>query len=531
MKYLEKIVDMDEHEIHAIDPLLAIYQESGAFDKYVAMLRKKIATIDSDSAKFDAYIQIAVTSEQKLDDAAAAVDAYRAALEIRKDASVYAALESIFKSHKQYEELDALYAAQIEEACGGSDQAALLIKRADIARDEFHKDSQAIDLLNAALKADPANDAAFAALDDLYTKTKDFAALCDLLKAKKAVTASNDDIITINIRIAKIAAIHLGDQDKAVESLKDVLERQPKNIEAIDSLIEIYEKQKAYDDAFATIQKKLACLETKEEQADLYCHLAELLKAAGKTTEQIEATYGAALKLNPRNDKAMSALFDLAKKTNDTGKQLALLNVKADIQDTVEARNEILLSIADIAGADPAFAKEAAAALAKIYADKKDDIDLGEKLVNAYIKAGDSASAAPVLEGIIASLVESKQNKRLPPFYSLKGRMLKLSGDIAGARAAFEEANAIDKNNIPNNLELGILLYEAGEYDASLKIMQTLLLHQMNVKDKEVKTNIFYYLGMLRVKTNDPKRAKDMFNRALGVDPNHAPTKEAMAAL
>ena len=75
------------------------------------------------------------------------------------------------------------------------------------------------------------------------------------------------------------------------------------------------------------------------------------------------------------------------------------------------------------------------------------------------------------------------------------------------------------------------LMYEAPDYEASLKIMQTLLLHQMNVKDKEVKTNIFYYLGMLRVKTNDPERAKDMFNRALSVDANHAPTKEALASL
>ena len=162
---------------------------------------------------------------------------------------------------------------------------------------------------------------------------------------------------------------------------------------------------------------------------------------------------------------------------------------------------------------------------------RPDDIDVSEKLVNAYIKADDFAAAKPILDGIIDSLTESKQTKKLPPFYSLKGRMLKMSGDLDGARQAFEAANAIDKNNIPNNLELGIMLFESGDYDAALKIMQTLLLHQMNVKDKEVKTNIFYYLGMLRVKTNDPKRAKDMFNRALGVDPNHAPTKAALAEL
>jgi Tfp pilus assembly protein PilF len=109
--------------------------------------------------------------------------------------------------------------------------------------------------------------------------------------------------------------------------------------------------------------------------------------------------------------------------------------------------------------------------------------------------------------------------------------MLKQNGDISGAREAFEAASAIDKNNIANNLELGILLYEAGEYEAAGAALNKLLLHQMNIKDKNTKVKIFYYLGMYRMKTNEPKRAKDMFTRALSVDPNHAPTKEALASL
>ena len=61
--------------------------------------------------------------------------------------------------------------------------------------------------------------------------------------------------------------------------------------------------------------------------------------------------------------------------------------------------------------------------------------------------------------------------------------------------------------------------------------MNTLLLHQMNIKDKELKLKIFYYLGMNRLKLNEPKRAKDMFTRALSVDPNHEPSKAALASI
>ena len=279
------------------------------------------------------------------------------------------------------------------------------------------------------------------------------------------------------------------------------------------------------------LKKKEHNVHTNEEKSDVYCHVARLIKKGNWDVSQVEGAYNAALTLNPKNGVALNELLNIAKESNDIGKQLKLLNVCANNIEDVEEQNKLYLSIADLADKHEGFAKQAAKALEKVYDKKPDDAELAERLINTYINADMNDKAFPILDSIIKNLTETKQNKRLPPFYSIKGRMLKKSGDVAGARAAFEAASAIDKNNIPNNLELGILLYEEGNYDASLKIMQTLLLHQMNVKDKDIKTNIFYYLGMLRVKTNDPKRAKDMFTRALGVNPNHEPTKEALASL
>ena len=367
--------------------------------------------------------------------------------------------------------------------------------------------------------------------DHKYRDQHGFQDLYDLLVEQKEKATSEDLILTFNIRIAKLAATHLGDTDKAIESLKEVLATRSDNMEAINSLIDIYEQQKSYDLALMMLKKKENNVHTNEEKSEVYCHVARLIQKGNWDISQVENSYNAALTLNPKNETALKALFDIAKEAGNIGKQIKLLNVRANNADDADEKNKIYMSIADLADANEGYAKESAEALAKVYETKQDDAELAERLINTYIKADMIDQAVPVLDSIIKNLSDAKQNKRLPPFYSIKGRMLKKSGDLLGARAAFEAAAAIDKNNIPNNLELGILLYEEENYDASLKIMQTLLLHQMNVKDKDIKTNIFYYLGMLRVKTNDPKRAKDMFTRALGVNPNHEPTKEALASL
>ncbi|MBQ9396840.1 MAG: hypothetical protein IJU23_15165 [Proteobacteria bacterium] len=529
--YLEKIVELDDHEMGAINPLLVLYEEAGKFDKYAELINKKLLNLDSDDERFNTYVKLAEVSNAKLDDPAAAIEAYQNALNIRHEKDVYVALEGIFEKHEQYQELDELYMSWLDSVSDNSVRAELYIKRSNIADKQFHDDMQAIDLLKDALNADPTNAAAFNGLDAIYSRNENFQDLYDLLVEQKEKATSEDLILTFNIRIAKLAATHLGDTDKAIESLKEVLATRSDNMEAINSLIDIYEQQKSYDLALMMLKKKENNVHTNEEKSEVYCHVARLIQKGNWDISQVENSYNAALTLNPKNETALKALFDIAKEAGNIGKQIKLLNVRANNADDADEKNKIYMSIADLADANEGYAKESAEALAKVYETKQDDAELAERLINTYIKADMIDQAVPVLDSIIKNLSDAKQNKRLPPFYSIKGRMLKKSGDLLGARAAFEAAAAIDKNNIPNNLELGILLYEEENYDASLKIMQTLLLHQMNVKDKDIKTNIFYYLGMLRVKTNDPKRAKDMFTRALGVNPNHEPTKEALASL
>ena len=530
-EFLEKIVEIDDTDLNAIEPLAVLYTEAGAYDKYVDLLNKKLLSAKDPQTRFDICMTIAKTADEKLNDVAAAVEAYNEAKSIRCTPEILAALERIYESHEQYQELDDLYLMQIDDAQSAAQKSALKVKRARIAEVHFQDEMAAIDLLKDALSDDPANADAFGGLDRLYSKNGEFQELYDLIKEQKDAAADDNLKLLFNIRMAKLAAAHLGDADAAIQSLKDVLQVQSDNAEALDSLIDIYEQQKSYDLALSTLQAKLKTVAAPKDEAPIYCHVARIVRKANWEIEKIAKSYQVALERDPECEEALTELMAIADNSGDIQAKLQLLSHKAKLQKDDEGKIAVFEQIVETASKAPEFVKVVAIALQQIHDLRPDDMEISEKLVNACIKADDFASAKPILDGIIQTLTDTKQTKKLPPFYSLKGRMLKMSGDSDGARKAFEAANAIDKNNIPNNLELGIMLYESGDYEASLKIMQTLLLHQMNVKDKEVKTNIFYYLGMLRMKTNDPKRAKDMFNRALGVDPNHAPTKAALAEL
>ena len=528
--YLEDILKIDGGQIKAIEPLLGIYKDAEMYREYADLLDKKIGCLEDDDAKFDTYLKIAETSRDMLQDHERAISAYRSALDMRYDRGVCDALEAIFASRKMYSELDALYALEIEKAAPGSARAALKVRRAENALQGLKKQTDAVSLLKEALADDPENAAAFDMLDEIYTTGKDHQALYDLVMSQKSSTKSPDKILSCNIRLAKIAA-DLGRPEDAISALNDVLKLQPRNLEALNSAIAIHVQQKDYDHALEKLKGKLECMNTDAEKAEVYCEVARTLETANWGKAQVRQSYETALKADPRCETALKALYDMAEADGDKRGQLDVLRRRADNETDEAAKLDALLKVADKAEEDDSCADIAASVLSVIYSAKKDDVDLCERLIKAYLRANDTDSARPLLDSMITTLSESKQTKRLPPFYCLKGRMLKQAGDMAGAREAFEAANAIDKNNIANNLELGILLYEDGKYEEAGKVMNTLLLHQMNIKDKELKLKIFYYLGMNRLKLNEPKRAKDMFTRALGVDPNHEPSKAALASI
>ncbi len=530
IEFYEKINAIDDTDLNAIDPLLKLYADKDMNDKYVDLLNRKLVAVSDDDAQLDIYLTLAKAYDEKLDDPSSAIDNYRNALNIKASDNVYDALEALYAKTEAFQDLDDLLLEQFSKVDNDKARAEILIKRAHIAADKFGDSYQAVEYLKEAMNTDPSNTNAFAELDKLYSAEGNYQELLDLLKEQLDKASSVADKTSINIRIANLAATHLNDADTAIDSLKNVLADDPANLDALTTLISIYEQQNDYDLAMASLKRKLE-LVPAEQKADVCCELAKLAQKANWSSEQVAECYEQALSFDKKNTVALDALMNIAKASKNVAKQLQLLNVKAENEDDQNARIDIYNDIAKTAADELKDYAVAADALAKIYAIKSDDIDLAANLVNTYLMADDVDHAAPILNDIIDKLTAAKQNKKLPPFLSIKGKMLKKQGDLEAARAAFEQAYNMDKNNIENSLEYGIMLYDAEKYDDSLKIMQGLLLHQMNIKDKETKVRIFYYLGMLRVKTNDPKRAKDMFTRALGVDPNHAPTKEAMAQL
>ncbi|MCB9550723.1 MAG: tetratricopeptide repeat protein [Myxococcales bacterium] len=193
------------------------------------------------------------------------------------------------------------------------------------------------------------------------------------------------------------------------------------------------------------------------------------------------------------------------------------------------ARVALLIEIADLRQS-AGDANGAVVALEEAYRLAPDDLKVADRLLEGYFAAGRHADAEPVLVSIIETLKAARRYKELFTYNYRMGCVAEERGDEAAALDYFTQCFEYDATYVPNLVKLGHLHYRRQDWDQALKIFQTVLLHQMKL-DAAGRVDVFYHLGQIRLALGDDRKAKDMFRRALGLDPDHAPSKAAMDSL
>jgi len=209
---------------------------------------------------------------------------------------------------------------------------------------------------------------------------------------------------------------------------------------------------------------------------------------------------------------------------------LALIG-RGAIAATVTERSEAFREASGVAWEKLRDAARAVDAIARARRLLPEDTALCEAQLALLAEAGMFEEAEALLPGYDALLERNGQgaDRHRVPF--LRGQWLLARGELAAARAVLDESFEMNGTSIPTILALGALLRQLGEREESLRVLQTGLLYQHSIQDPAVKVELFCLLGHLRTDVGDPRRAREMFSRALAVDSEHAESLEALKQL
>ncbi|MFN0253619.1 MAG: tetratricopeptide repeat protein [Kofleriaceae bacterium] len=283
----------------------------------------------------------------RLADAPTAERAWLTVLEVEPDAAdAFDALANAYRIEQRYQDLRALLERRVGITLDDRARLAALLEIATLDEDVLGQPAKATEAHRRVLELDPSYMASYSALDRLYTGAAQWKELEELLArqgdyiatgpAARGVVAisptggvvTSGDTVELVYRRAALFAHKLGDANRAVDLLEDVVNRRKGHADARELLEELlsnkgvaqrvarileplYESEKLWKDLVGVLRVQYE-KSTGTESVELLSRIATIEEAELAGAPKAFEAWLAVLKLDPAHERARQELSRLA---------------------------------------------------------------------------------------------------------------------------------------------------------------------------------------------------------------------------
>ena len=200
------------------------------------LVEAALAEIESDERTVQLLKRLASIYELRLDGPGMAVDAYRRALTVRPDdTSILHALARLFSIGQQWNELLEIYQQELSYTDDAAAYLEIQFKIAQLLEDLLGEPKAAIEVYRDILDANEAEVESLKALARLYAAEDMHTELAEIYEIQLA-HADDTTAVRIQIRLAELRDLKLGEGEQALSIYRSVLENDPRNVDALRAM-------------------------------------------------------------------------------------------------------------------------------------------------------------------------------------------------------------------------------------------------------------------------------------------------------
>lgn len=263
------------------------------------------------------------------------INTYNAILSV--DASNDEALNALaekYEAMSRWNDLIGILARQAESNEDVDQRKALLRRIADLWMDKFTNPNKAIEPLEQILEFDPGDTEALAMLKDIYQRRRNWRGLLGLYDRELELLPADQRRPQL-LEMAELAQKRLGDPKAAIGAWNRLLETDTHDIEAIEALTQLYEREKRYPALAEMLQRRLE-MSTDAEALPILERLGALWGDRIESTSKAIEIWNRVLDVQPGHSKAMRVLRDLYATAGDWTQLEALFSEQGNWPDFIE---------------------------------------------------------------------------------------------------------------------------------------------------------------------------------------------------
>jgi lipopolysaccharide biosynthesis regulator YciM len=522
-----------------LEKLCTLYESAGQFEDLYRVLTLQLDQArEHEPEQISSFqLRLGQLAWHQLDDSDRAIPHLNEALysEATHDAA-QAELATLYEQRAQWPALVELLLAQLPLTVSDELRLELSLKGARIAEENLEDPSAAIALYEEARQASPADKDTAEALYQLLAQTGRWSDLLAHLEADMGRYADDKQTqVAIALRIAKMAVNReqLAQTALGRHYLNLALNLDPGNVAAARLLARLNVENGEHDSALDLLGRVLAATTESNNKVALLVQRGEIYLETLEREEDAAKDFTAAFQLDETNTDVIDRLADLLTRRQAWSELITMYQKLAKSLTDVQDRVDIALKVAGLVEEHDLPRDQLIRILEDTLATEPPyplNTQLILKVIAAHRDAGDLGAASAYVEKGLAD-PEGAENKTFQAelcYY--KGRIAQTAKRPDEALAAHQVCYDLDSGHVLNLLALSHLLYEAKRWDEAVKVLQVALLKQSELTTQQ-KVDVYYMMGMAWVQKGDRRRARDMFNRVLGLDRDHGPTLNALESL
>lgn len=399
-------------------------------------------------------------------------------------------LERIYASSGKSRELADVLRMQVKLEDEREARAALLARLGDLSETVLGDDAGAIEAWKLRLEDDPGDEGALTALDRLYERAGQHAALVEILRARERGAADAQMRREIMLRLARTLAEKVGDVPEALLAYRAVLDDFGAEVSVLKALATLYAGAERWTDLAETLEAELGIATEPDHRLDLLARLGDVRRLHLDEVPMALDAYRQALTLEPGHAgarAALEALLDDAASREEAAeilrplyeadgvhdKLLKVLDIQAELSASPDERLRVLSEAVTISEGALSDAARAFGYAARGLRDA-----VGDPAVRAWIERVERLAAATERFAELADLLAEVEGEILDEDVqvSVNLRIGELAhtrlSDHARAKQSYRRALEIRPDDATALMALETLHEADGEHRDLLEILK-----------------------------------------------------------
>jgi tetratricopeptide (TPR) repeat protein len=511
----------------ALSALVRLLRQAGEYHELALLLEKHLAGLETPAGRALTAYRIGELYEEHLDSDIQAIEFYRkalAALPGYRPAAL--AVARVLERAQEWAQVVEHLTHEAEATNDVRRRASILMRQGELWRDRLQDYERAITCFEELAAEEPCS--ALLALEDLYARAGDWAALAGVHARQVAAFAEPVAKLTALRELARVQEVHgVGAPVERAGTYQQILLLAPDDADALRGLAEAA-RQLGDDAARARVFARLAGLETDAAVAAEYqLRLAQMLEAA-KDPEAM-TVYRVVLQKMPESLSAVRALARLAEANGDTAVLVEALRREAALTTAPEEASALLVRSASVSLQHDDGAEETRVRAA---ADLERALELSPDSVPAAEALGRTLQAAGRVERLADILSKAASAARDPERQAALWLAVALIHEhrpngVGAAVAALKRALKASADCVDAHRALARIYRANAQWSEAATALEMLI--RLGITPAERADTLVELAVLMDERLGSPERARTAVLSALEIVPGHPAARRQLA--